>query len=674
MGTHYNALHCKAVCLAITIIFSACAAMSVAFAQTSVQMRPDVKRALGQRANAPMTASPRKGGYTPQRSVQEPRTRPVSQLKKRDGSAPVHSNTLPSAVSVNITTPILPGTSLARVLHTSQLSLTTSAGTDEQYFDANFDLVADHRKTFDSDGGSFDLAVGKSGARYEAYSATDNGGISRGILVIGTDTNGDFVRDSFSAYDLKQTFGLPSAVAIVTGTSNAGREFVIASSSGYLNPNNPNDPNNEPSAGVVLLVRNIAADGFDSTLSRSIVPVGNNALNNANALALLPNNNLLIADFDSSELRIVRDTNADGIPDTLDTTPYYKYQFSDDGPIDVAANSRGVVFSHGYGSNAVMLAIYDNNSDGYGDAEEVVVQGLSLDDNLVFHGLTVDREGNVYVIEDASGVSDLVSLGGNLGAPRIVAFPDPALNGILRSGEEFANVDIPASQALSGLALGVDPFLGPVGRFNITNSASQTGGATLDSLATIAGSNLTHGASGMTEADAAQSGIYVTVEGQNARVLSFNNSRINIYVPKDTSALGPRSVLVFNADDIVAAEDVTVVNSNPGIFTSTGTGAGQAIALLASDLRYTMAPFDALTNGRPSVIVVYGTGWRNALPMTATVGGVPATVQYSGSAGDFPGLDEVVLVIPSGVTGNAAAVVKSADGKSSRSDVFIPVK
>jgi hypothetical protein len=29
------------------------------------------------------------------------------------------------------------------------------------------------------------------------------------------------------------------------------------------------------------------------------------------------------------------------------------------------------VFSHGYGSNAVLLAIYDNNSDGRGDTEEV---------------------------------------------------------------------------------------------------------------------------------------------------------------------------------------------------------------------------------------------------------------------------------------------------------------
>src|SRR5207237_4461017 len=114
-----------------------------------------------------------------------------------------------------------------------------------------------------------------------------------------------------TTFDRERYFSLPAAVAVVSGTSRAGREFVIVSSSGYFNSNNPNDPNNEPSAGVVLLVRDTNTNGFDNSLSRSLVSVGSNQLNNANALALLPNNNLLIADFDSTELRIVRDTNND---------------------------------------------------------------------------------------------------------------------------------------------------------------------------------------------------------------------------------------------------------------------------------------------------------------------------------------------------------------------------
>ena len=135
-----------------------------------------------------------------------------------------------------------------RILQTSQLSLTSSAGSDEELFDSNDDLIADQRKTFDNAGGSFDLAVGQSGARYEVYSATLQG-TNVGVLVLALDTNGDYVIDSSSTFDLELDFGLPSAAAVVTGTAKSGREFAIVSSSGYYNSSNPNDPNNEPSPG-----------------------------------------------------------------------------------------------------------------------------------------------------------------------------------------------------------------------------------------------------------------------------------------------------------------------------------------------------------------------------------------------------------------------------------------
>jgi uncharacterized protein (TIGR03437 family) len=156
-------------------------------------------------------------------------------------------------------------------------------------------------------------------------------------------------------------------------------------------------------------------------------------------------------------------------------------------------------------------------------------------------------------------------------------------------------------------------------------------------------------------------------------VLSFNDTQINIYIPNAVGA-GTRSVLVFKNSDIVAADDVTITDANPGVFTPTQTGSGQALSLLASGLRYTAGPFDAVTDGQPSVVVVYGTGWRNALPLTVTIGGKPATVQYAGTAGDFPGLDEAVVVIPTGVTGNANIVITTTNAKSSRSDVFLPLK
>jgi uncharacterized protein (TIGR03437 family) len=681
-------LYALLLLVALTLGAYLFAVASSAQTKSEREFKPDVRGAERQRMRA--ARIPRPDGRAPERSQRALAARPHN---KPDEAArrPAHVVKKDSATSAQTTEPLTPlptriaaGTPLSRVLHTSQLSITSSAGTNEQYVDRNFDLTADERTTFDggagsAGGGSFDIAVGRSGARYEVFTAINNNGtpgnpnddFTIGTLVVGADTNGDYVRDSSTTYDLERDFHLPSAVAVVSGTSVSGREFVVVSSSGFYG--GAGNPDNEPTAGVVLLVRDSATGGFDTTRSRSLVAVGNNQLNNANALALLPNNDLLIADFDSNELRIVRDTNADGLPDTLDSVPYYAYRFSDDAPLDIAVNSRGVVFSHSFGNNAVMLALYDDNHDGRADRDEVRVEGLSLDNTLVFHGLTVDREGTVYVIEDASGAADLVSDGGNLGTPTIDAFPDPALNGILRDGAIYADADLPNSQALSGLSFGVNATLGAVEHLTLTNSASLRGNATRDGLATIFGSNLTRGAQGASEADAASRGVQVFIEGRNVAVLSFNNSQLNIHVP-DAAGTGMGSVVVYVNGDATAADDALVVSANPGLFTVPQTGAGEAVALLTSGIRYTRSPFPSKFDGQPSVIALFGTGWRNSLPVTVTINGQPATVEYAGSAGTFPGLDQLNVRFPDGVTGTVPVVVTTASGAVSRSDVTLTIQ
>jgi len=346
--------------------------------------------------------------------------------------------------------PISSGTALSKVLHTSMLSMTSTAGTDEEYLDRTNDLVADDRTTFDSAGGSFDIAVGKSGTRYEVFSATLNNELV-GVLVVANDTNGDLVSDSSTTFDLERDFGLPSAAAIVAGTAADGREFIIVSSSGFFDSSNPGNPSNEPSPGVVLLVRDPSTGGFIDSQSRTLVTVGDNRLFNANGLALLPNNDLLIADFESDELRIIRDTNGDRIPDTLDNTPYYSYRFSDDSPLDVAVNSQGIVFSLSEGTDTLLLVIYDDNHDGRADRDEVAVEGLSIDNNLFLHGLTTDRNGTVYLIEDATSAFD--GPGGNLDTARIEAFRDPHMDGFLENGKLFTTADS-SNFGLSGLSFG----------------------------------------------------------------------------------------------------------------------------------------------------------------------------------------------------------------------------
>jgi hypothetical protein len=416
------------------------------------KLKPDMRRALGARPDT-FTRAGRMGGYAPSRAQRSAEVRPRHLTGK---STALYLATRPARASSSTTLPalsaIMAGTPLNRLLHTSQLNLTSDAGTVEQFVDRNNDLMADERTTFDSAGGAFDLAVGQSGARYEVYGATLNN-TPVGVVVVALDTNGDYRIDTSSTYNLERDFRLPSAAAVVAGRSRSGREFIVVSSSGYYNSSDPNDPANEPSPGIVLLVRDPNTGGFDNSRSVALVRVGDDRLYNANALALLPNNDLLVADFNSNELRIIRDTNADGMPDSLDAAPYYSYPFANDEPLDIAVNSLGVVFSHSSGNDSVLLALYDDNADGRPDRDEVVVEGLSIDNNLFLHGLAVTGLGSVYLIEDASGSVD--GSGGNGGTPRIDAFPDPYLNGFLNDGLIFIEADSSIGLALSGLAFGL---------------------------------------------------------------------------------------------------------------------------------------------------------------------------------------------------------------------------
>ncbi|MDQ3688028.1 MAG: hypothetical protein M3430_20840 [Acidobacteriota bacterium] len=678
--------------------------------QSGRDFKPDIRRALAARSKQSLArdreaASARRADDKTFSAWQGSKNSRAAGMRKRPARAASYQRllenqkrdveSLPAASSsisgkdatsppMAISSGIRPGTSLSRVLHTSQLDIDFADGINLQLADQTGDLIADERTTFDDTGGSFDIAVGRSGARYEVFTAIDKRGtpaatddVPYGVVAVALDTNGDFKRDTISVYDLERDFGLPSAISVVAGTSRAGREFVIVSSSGYYNSGDKDDPNNEPTAGVVLLVRDSVTGGFDDARSRELVRVGDNRLQNANALALLPNNDLLIADFDSNELRVVRDTDGDDIPDTLDGTPYYRYQLFDnvplDAPLDIAVNSRGVVFSHSYGNDSVLLAVYDDNNDGRGDADEVVVEGLSLDNNLFFHGLTVDRVGTVYIIQDASGAADTKEDGGNGGAARIDAFPDPALNGLLRDGALYFVADNEATDALSGLSFGVDVVFGAVGHLSMVNSASLTGSATRAGLATILGANLTRGASGTTAAEAVARDVRVSVEGLDAPVLSFNDSQINVFIPPGVT-VGANSIVVTVNRTITSADDVIIAVANPGIFTKPQTGTGEAIALLASGMRYTDGPFPAKLDGQASVISLLGTGWRNSTPVSVTIGGRAVTVQYAGEAGGFNGLDQINFVIPDGVSGTVPVVVKTTDGSTSRGDVVITVK
>src|SRR4029450_5647384 len=212
------------IALIAALVVSSYISAVLSYGQTlTVNLRPNVRRVLTARQRIGGTTG-RKGVYQSRLSSQRPQ-RPRAQKESaeriiRPSSSEQSDQKIPAGA------PITTGTSLSRVLHTGQISLTSEAGTNEQFVDRNADLIADERITFDSAGGSFDIAVGRSGARYEVYSATQNNRLL-GALVVALDTNADYMVDQTSTFDLERDFDFPSAAAVVAGTANDGREFVI---------------------------------------------------------------------------------------------------------------------------------------------------------------------------------------------------------------------------------------------------------------------------------------------------------------------------------------------------------------------------------------------------------------------------------------------------------------
>jgi uncharacterized protein (TIGR03437 family) len=71
-------------------------------------------------------------------------------------------------------------------------------------------------------------------------------------------------------------------------------------------------------------------------------------------------------------------------------------------------------------------------------------------------------------------------------------------------------------------------------------------------------------------------------------------------------------------------------------------------------------------NGDPVYLTLYGSGLGSATSATATVGGVAATVTYSGPQGTYAGLDQYNILLPDSVAGMGKVdVVVTANGKPS---------
>lgn len=169
----------------------------------------------------------------------------------------------------------------------------------------------------------------------------------------------------------------------------------------------------------------------------------------------------------------------------------------------------------------------------------------------------------------------------------------------------------------------------------------------------------------------------VTVNGLPARLLYVSPTQINVELPYITPP-GPVRVVVTSAGAASTPFATQVSPAAPGIFTD---AAGQAAALDDGD------GDDAVDAGHPakagSVVSLFLTGLgavnapvragqpgplsplaTAAATVTATVGGLPAEVQFAGLAPGYAGLAQVNLVVPPLPTGVYPVIIVVGDAMS----------
>jgi uncharacterized protein (TIGR03437 family) len=231
------------------------------------------------------------------------------------------------------------------------------------------------------------------------------------------------------------------------------------------------------------------------------------------------------------------------------------------------------------------------------------------------------------------------------------------------------------------------PELSPAISPNGVISASAFGGFTQiapGSWIEIYGSNLAAGTQGWTQADftgntapTSLGQTSVTIGGASAFLDYVSPTQIDALVPSDVS-MGSQPLVVTNAIGASNSYTVTVNDAQPGILAPAPFDIGglQYAVATFSDGSYAL-PTGALpgVNSRPAmpgdVIVLYGVGFgpvtpnipagqlvqelnNLTLPFTLSIGGVPATVLYSGLAPKATGLYQFNVTVPDVPTGNPA--------------------
>jgi uncharacterized protein (TIGR03437 family) len=163
---------------------------------------------------------------------------------------------------------------------------------------------------------------------------------------------------------------------------------------------------------------------------------------------------------------------------------------------------------------------------------------------------------------------------------------------------------------------------------------------------------------------------------REAQLYFISANQINYVVPDQTS-VGTATVTMTKNGQTVGSGTIQVAAIAPGIFAANGNGQGaasaEAVKYPAQTWQFTgtcpavgscvTVPFDVGTAATPVYLELYGTGIRGTKSsVTATIGGTAAAATW-GVQSQYPGMDQVNLLVPTSLAGRGEVdVVLTVDG------------
>jgi uncharacterized protein (TIGR03437 family) len=163
-------------------------------------------------------------------------------------------------------------------------------------------------------------------------------------------------------------------------------------------------------------------------------------------------------------------------------------------------------------------------------------------------------------------------------------------------------------------------------------------------------------------------GVSATVNGVSAPLYYVSPGQVNVQIPYEVG-IGP-AVLGVNNGGQVANFPFTAAASAPGLFTAADGSLAGSARLGATATAYMTGDGDTttflITGSGPAAGTATSRLPRTKLPVTVTVGGVNATVTFTGTPGGMAGVSQVNFTVPANAPLGVQPLVVTVGGVRSQ--------